>query len=300
VLLHLGAADEEQARFRTEYPPYDLPHVPGTLAPAAWSTHLIHKEMDPRLTAIFRIVAPTILKMRYQAIPAGERARFLGAPLHADVSPIAARVVMAIENAAEILGLPMPELFERPAMPVPLSIAPAPGPALFVSLDAAASIPDDLLNFLIARRLAELRPELTAHALFPTVGELKSLHKASVRAALAGPKGEGAKPQEIALAKALEKRELELLREAVSSVIGVGQHLDIRRWVQLADVTMSRVGLLLAGDIDVAWRALQRETRSPGDLALSESRAEMLAYAVSDEYSELRGAIGVAIEAIDG
>jgi tetratricopeptide (TPR) repeat protein len=298
VLAHLGGdvASEEQRTFLNEYPPYALANVPGTLASGAWSSHVLHPGLDPRLTAIFRIVAPAILRMRFKAIPYAQRARWLGRPVRANESPAAARLTLLVHNAAEILGIPTPELFDRPTMPVPLAVAPSPSPALFVSLEAAEAIPQDLLPFLVARRVAELRPELAAHALFPTVGELKSLLKGAVRAALSGPRGDGAKPHERALAQALEPKELEALRNAVSTVIGNAAKVDMRRWVQLADVTLSRVGLLLVGDVDVAWRALAREARSPGDLSANEAREELVAFAVSEEHADLRVAIGVSLE----
>lgn len=300
ALAHLAPTtlDAEKAQFLQDYPPYDVANVPGTLAASAWSSHLVHPGMDPRLTAIFRIVAPTILKMRLLAVPERERKAFLGRAVRSEDSPTAARVRAVVDNVAEVLGLPSPVLYERPTMPMPLAIAPAPTAALFVSLDAAGALPHELLTYIVARRLAELRPELCAHALFPTVTELKSLLKASMRAAIAGPDGPGAKPAERLLAKALDPKELEALRAAVSSVIGAGDRGDIRRWVQLADVSLARAGLLVVGDVDVAWRASQREARSPGDISSADWRKEMLSFAVSDEYAELRGAIGVSLDAM--
>ncbi len=296
VLLHLdpSALDAEQTRFLRDYPPYHCANVPGTLAHGAWASHVMHPGMDPRLTAIFRIVAPAILRMRLAAIPERDRAGFLGRVVRAEDSPAAARILAIVANVAEVLSLPSPVLFERPTMPLALAVAPAPTPALFVSIDAASAIPEELFTYIVARRLSELRPELTAHALFPTVTELKSLLKAAMRAAV----GSGAKPAELALARALDPKDLEALRAAVSSIIDTGDRADIKRWVQLADVSLARAGLLVVGDVDTAWRASQRESRSPGDIASDEWHKEVLAFAVSDEYAELRGAIGISLDAM--
>jgi hypothetical protein len=84
----------------------------------------------------------------------------------------------------------------------------------------------------------------------------------------------------------------------VSSIIDAGDRVDIKRWVQLADVSLARAGLLVVGDVETAWRASQREARSPGDIPADEWRKELLAFAVSDEYADLRGAIGVAVDAV--
>jgi tetratricopeptide (TPR) repeat protein len=299
VIAHVDASalDDEKTRFLRDYPPYDVANVPGTLATSAWASHVMHPGMDPRLTAIFRIVAPAILRMRLLAVPERDRVSFLGRFVRAEDSPAAARIRTIVDNVAEVLGLPSPALYERPTMPLPLAVAPAPTPALFVSIDAAAALPTELLTYIVARRLAELRPELAAHALFPTVTELKSLLRVAMRAAVAGVDGEGGKPAERALARALDPKDLEALRDAVSSIIDAGDRVDIKRWVQLADVTLARAGLLVVGDVDIAWRASQREARSPGDITSEDWQKELFAFAVSDEYADLRGAIGVSLDA---
>jgi hypothetical protein len=52
----------------------------------------------------------------------------------------------------------------------------------------------------------------------------------------------------------------------------------------------------MTGDVDVAWRAIQRETRSPGDMPATEWKREIYTFAVSDEYGDLRAAIGVSLD----
>jgi hypothetical protein len=88
---------------------------------------------------------------------------------------------------------------------------------------------------------------------------------------------------------------MEGLREAVSAIVGTEMRADIRRWHQQADLTIARAALLLTGDVELAWRGIQREPRSPSDLTPAEWRGELIQFAVSDEYSELREAIGVDV-----
>jgi hypothetical protein len=301
VLSHLRDATSDESAFRAAYPPCELAHVPGTLASGAWASHILHPELDGRLSAVLRIVAPAILRMRFASIPDAQRAAWLGRRVAEHDSEVAARALALVENAAEILGIAPPEVYERPMMPAAFSVAPAPAPALFVSLAAFESTPADLLPFLVARRVGELRPDFIAHALFPTAGELKSLLKASVRIALAtGTNGVSSlKPDEQRLARVMTTKELNDLRAATSTVVGGAERVDIKRWLELADASLSRVGLLLAGDFDTAWRSMQREARAPGDLAPAEWRKEMLAFAVSDEHADLRGAIGVGVSSAD-
>jgi hypothetical protein len=223
--------------------------------------------------------------------------RWLGAQVHEDDSPSAARLVRLVRDGAEILGVPPPLLLARPRLAVPFVVAPTPSPAWFVSMPAVEAIPPELLVFQVGRRLAELRPELMAHALFPTLTELKTLLKTALRVAVATPAAPPQNADEAAIARTLEAREVEGLRDAVSTIVGAHTQADVRGWLQLADLSISRAALLLTGDVELAWRAMQHEPRSPSGLAPSDWRKAMLTFAVSDEYADLREAIGVNVEA---
>jgi hypothetical protein len=163
-------------------------------------------------------------------------------------------------------------------------------------MPAVEALPPELLVFLVGRRLAELRPELIARALFPTSTELRTLLKTAVRVAVATPSAPPPNREEAAIASALEAHEAEGLRAAVSTIVGAQSQADVGAWLQFADLSASRAGLLLAGDFDVAWRGMQREPRSPSALAPIDWRREMAAFAISEEYADLRDAIGVNVE----
>lgn len=297
VLVHLREADEAQHKFVADFPPVPLAQIAGTLAPCAWPSHVMSPGIDQRLTSVFRYFVPAVVRARMAAVPEKRRQRWLGSQMRESDSPLAGYIAQLVRDGAEILGVPAPLLLSRNRLPVPFAVAPTPTPALFVSLPAAEAVPPELLVFLVAQRLAELRPELVAHALFPTLSELKTLLKTALRVAvatrMAPPKDEG----EAAIARSLEPQELEGLRYAVSAIVGTEAQADVRHWHQQADLSIGRAGLLLAGDFEVAWRAMQREPRSPSDLTAAEWRAEMLRFAVSDEHAELREAIGVCVEA---
>ncbi|MGD0525303.1 MAG: hypothetical protein ABSE49_09180 [Polyangiaceae bacterium] len=295
ALVHLGEADEGQRKFVDDFPPVDLASVPGTLAALAWPSHVMAPGVDERLTAIFRYLVPAVVRARMARVPEKARIKWLGAQVKEGDSPLAARLVQVIRDGAEILGVAPPLLLARPQLAVPFAVAPTPTPALFVSLPAAAAVPAELLVFLVGRRLAELRPELVAHALFPTLTELKALMKAALRVAIATRGAPPNDPDDAAIARTLDPHEMEGLREAVSAIVGTESRADIRRWHQQADLTIARAALLLTGDVELAWRGIQREPRSPSDLAPGEWRGELIQFAVSDEYSELREAIGVDV-----
>jgi len=297
ALVHLQEADEQQSHFSADFPPLDLGDVPGTLASCAWDTHIMGRAMDGRLTSVFRNFVPAIVRARMARVPEKNRLRWMGAQVRESDSPLAAFVVRVVRDGAEILGVPVPLLLSRPKLAVPFTVAATPTPALFVSLPACETMPLELLRFLIVRRLAELRPELLAHALFPTLSELKTLMKTALRVAVTKLGAPGQSEDDAAIMRAMTSAELEGLRDAVSSIVGVDTRADIRGWHQQADLATSRAALLLTGDMDLAWRAMQREPRSPADLGATDWRAEMLRFLVSDEHAELRDAVGICVEA---
>ncbi|HEX8790307.1 MAG TPA: hypothetical protein VF765_05095 [Polyangiaceae bacterium] len=297
ALVHLQEADEQQAHFVADFPALDLGDVPGTLASCAWESHIMAPGMDGRLTAVFRNFVPAIVRARMARVPEKSRLKWLGTQVRESDSSLAAYVVRMVRDGAEILGVPAPLLLSRPKLTVPFAVAATPTPALFVSLQACETLPPELLRFLVVRRLAELRPELLAHALFPTLSELKTLLKTALRVAVTRLGAPGQSEDDACIMRAMQSHELEGLRDAVSSVVGTEARADIRRWHQDADLTTSRAALLLTGDIELAWRAIQREPRSPADLAPSDWRSEMLRFLVSDEHAELRDAIGICVEA---
>lgn len=296
MLVHLGAADGAQRRFVADFPPVDVDEVRGTLASFAWKSHLLAQGLDERLTAIFRFLVPAVVRGRMGRVPATSRMRWLGAQVHEADSPAAERLMRLVRSGAEVLGVPRPLLLARPRLLVPFVAAPSPTPALFVSLPAVEALPPELLVYLVGRRLAELRPELFAHALFPTATELKALLKTALRVAIATPTTPPPDHDEAAILAALEAHELEGLRAAVSTIVGTHEHADVAAWLRGADLSASRTGLLLRGDFDLAWRAMQQEPRSPSDLAPSDWHKAMAEFAVSDGYTELRDAIGVNVE----
>ena len=297
VLCHLQEADQAQQQFVSDFPPLDPADIPGTLAPQAWESHLASRGVDGRLDTIFRAFVPAVVRTRMGRVPARSRARWLGEQVRPEDSAVAARLVQLVRDTAEVLGLVRPLLLARPKLSTALCVAPTPMPALFVSLPAAEAVPPDLLPFLVARRLGELRPELVAHALFPTLSELKGMLRTAVRVAVATRDAPPKNEDEALIAKALEPAEMEELREAVSRAVGAQERPDVRRWHQQADLSVSRAALLVAGDLEIAWRAIQWEARSPADLTPNYWRAEMLRFLVSDEHTDLRDAIGVSVEA---
>ena len=69
----------------------------------------------------------------------------------------------------------------------------------------------------------------------------------------------------------------------------------MKAWLAAADLSSMRAGLLVAGDVEPARDAILAEGHF-GDRSARDRVGELYKFATSDLYSDLRGAIGVAVQ----
>jgi len=65
--------------------------------------------------------------------------------------------------------------------------------------------------------------------------------------------------------------------------------------VSLPDLTASRVGLILANDLETAARIIATETGVQSTLTVKDRLRELLAYSVSEEYFSVRRHLGLEV-----
>ncbi|WP_394822752.1 tetratricopeptide repeat protein [Pendulispora albinea] len=288
----------EQERFLIGYSPMPLELVPGRLMPEAWDSHILHPDLDPTITAILRIVVPVIIRAKLGTSRRRAREEQLGGRLAEEQTDSTYPILRTFLDASEILGLSPPDLRVHTGLTAPFAVAIAEKPTVHVSIDHVRELSAGSRAFFAGKYIALLQPELMARAMFPSVPLLKSLIGAAVRAAtsnsgiwLSGDELDGA------IRSAILPEELEALRQVVKAALAMGSLLDVARWAKLAELSASRAGLLLAGSLDVARRANVYEPHYLGDPTSVEWLTEMISFAISDTYAELRAAIGVGVPA---
>jgi hypothetical protein len=74
-----------------------------------------------------------------------------------------------------------------------------------------------------------------------------------------------------------------------------GAKVNLKRWLQGADATAARAGLVLCGDLEIARKIISAKPQLPGELSPSERMRDLLVYSVSSKYFALRKALGIAI-----
>lgn len=297
VLAQMREPSPEQRRFHEDYAPMPLAQVPGQIVEQAWRSHVIHRDLDPTLTTLFARMTPAVARMRYSQLRPEQLVYAAGRPFTNAHSRMYEAIRITFANAAEILHMAPPELLlGDPSSLVPLAPALAPFGAIHVSVPAIEARADALI-YVIGKRLAEQRPELIARSFFPAVSDLTALLAAAVRVSRQeGAKDAAGAALDASLSAVLMPQEREGIRAVVMQAAMVGGLVDVKRWSQAADLSSMRAGLLLCGDVGQARKTILAEPQSTADLPPREKIAELYKFATSDLYTDLRGAIGVAVQ----
>ena len=158
------------------------------------------------------------------------------------------------------------------------------------------------LTFICGKHLTSYRPEHYLRVLFPTQAELTIMLFAGVLlAAPTQPMPPDMEPQIRATAQELARHmqpvQLEGLRQVVKVFLAEGAKANVKKWNQAVELTACRAGLVVCGDLEIAKKIIGQEAQSPGDLSPAEKLTELLIFAVSEEYSAIRKALGIAVQA---
>jgi tetratricopeptide (TPR) repeat protein len=298
VLVQMREPSAEQLRFHEDYGPMPLNQVPGQIVEQAWRSHVLHADLDPTLTTLFSRMTPAVARMRYSQLRPDQLVYAAGRPFTPAHSRLYEAIRVTFANAAEILHMTPPDLLlGDPSAAVPFAPALAPFGAVHVGVPAVEARADSLI-YVIGKRLAEQRPELIARAFFPAISDLAALLGAAVRVGRQErAKDAAGAALDANLTANLMPPEREAIRSIVMQAAMEGGLVDVKRWSQAADLSSMRAGLLLCGDVGPARKTILAEPQSTADLPPREKIAELYKFATSDLYCDLRGAIGVAVQA---
>jgi tetratricopeptide (TPR) repeat protein len=294
VLSRLREPTPEQRRFHEDYAPMPLDRVPGQIVEQAWQSHVFHADLEAALTNLFALMTPAVARLRFGQLRPEQR---VGRPFTPTHSRMHDAIRMTFDNAAEILAVTAPELLlGDPKAPWPFAPALAPFGSISVAVPQVEAQSSSLI-YLVGKRLAEQRPELAARAFFPSVPDLASLLGTAVRVS----RNEVAKDAagaalDASFAAILTPQERDGIRSLVLQATSDGAPLDVKRWSHMADLSSMRAALLLCGDVEPARDSIQADTATASDLSTREKVGELYKFATSDLYSDLRGAIGVAVQ----
>ena len=284
------AGPDEEALFK-QHRRTSPAQVRGALDAATFAAKVRHTDQDPRITRVFAAMVPAVLQNRAQRL----EAYGLSA---ANASKGDADIAGHLESAASLLGLPMPELYDRADDPGGLSVVLTASPAIGLGEGARAGGPGQALAFVAGRHLSFYRHDSLMRWLVPSASSLRAWLLAAVRLvqpAFPVPPNLQSRSAEAlsSLQRNLSATGRDQVRGEVQALLDDPPELDMRRWMQGVELTADRVGFLLAGDLGYATAVVRASVE---EQVTERTRLEQLTvYAVSREYLALRGTLGLHI-----
>jgi golgin subfamily B member 1 len=296
-LEELGVADVSHELVIEQFRP-DGPIRPTTAVDAAWwDEHLRAPGADAIVCDVLRAVSRAAIELRLGELEAKKLLPVLDPTAKQDRATTAS-VVRTFVWSSRALGIPLPDLYLLEDVPSGIAAVPSREPVTALGPAVRTGKTVQQLAFLAGRHLTYYRPEHYALVFFPTLAELSSLVLAAVRLVIPGlsvpPSERGSKVPD-KLGSALTPEEKASLEAAVSALDDRGGKLDLLAWIRSVELTATRAGMLLAGDLRVATRTLKEEERAVGELSYDAKRADLLAFVSSDAYGTLRERMGVAV-----
>ena len=300
ALAFLHKADEEESRFFEDYRPRGMIQVKSRLDNDLWMKQLFHKDENIFIGKIFEMITPAAIVARTNQMRANRTLPALDRRFKQDPATSTVTFAKTFGWAAQVLGVPLPELYVRNDVPGALMAVTSSPPASVAGQTVLTGFTPQELTFIVGKHLSYYRGEHYIRNLFPTLAELKVMLFAAIKIIVA----DFAVPAEMTqavnttaaeLAKHMLPIQRDSLRLVVQKFVEDGAKADLKRWMQTIEVTACRAGLLLCADLEIAKKIIAAEPQVPGDLPPADKLKELIVFSVSEQYFTLRKALGIAV-----
>lgn len=300
AMCFMHKADADTERFYNDFKAQGMLQVTGRLGNEHWMRALVHPNENLYVSKIFEMIAAPALQAKVAQLKAQGKLQLPDPRFKQDPATSTVTFAKTFGWAAQVLGVPAPELYVRNDVPAYITSVVAERPAMIAGQLVLSGFQPQELTFICGKHLTVFRPEHFIRTLFPTQAELTIMLFAGVMlAAPQQPMPPDMAPQIRAtaqeLARYMQPVQLEGLRQVVKKWIEAGAKANIKRWNQAVELTACRAGLVLCADLDTAKKIISQEQQLPGDLPVADKLKELLLFAVSEEYSAIRKALGVAV-----
>jgi tetratricopeptide (TPR) repeat protein len=300
ALAFLRKADEEEQRFFEDYRPKGMIQVKSRLDNELWVRNLFHKDENLFIGKIFEMITPAAIVAKTNQLRAARQLPALDKRFKQDPATSTVTFAKTFGWAAQVLGVPTPELYVRNDVAGALVAVPSAPPASVAGQTVLTGFTPQELTFIVGKHLSYYRGEHYIRNLFPTLNELKVLLFAAIKMIV----NDFAVPAEMAqavhttateLVKNMQPIQRDGLRLVVQKFMEDGAKADLKRWMQTIEISGCRAGLLLCADLEIAKKIIAAEPQLPGDLPPQEKLKELIVFSVSEQYFTLRKALGIAV-----
>ncbi|MCA9578418.1 MAG: hypothetical protein KC668_23460 [Myxococcales bacterium] len=259
-----------------------------------WRAGLAHPDEDARISAVFEPLVPAL----FACVSASYRAHALR---RRDlVDPLTSDLMLGL-SWGYVLSCLEPAI--RPNLYVvdaPFGVTDAasrPIPSVVVGAQIGHARGPQLL-FALAYHASFYRTDAFLCTLAASAAELRCLFLAAFCIAGLRPPDPEIGPWARQLGPHIRPVDREAMGDAAARILADGEPIDLRRWAAGVDASAVRAGLLVSGDLGAALDWLR--SRTPRGLRgaytpPTQQVAELLTFALSQEYLELREQLGVRL-----
>ncbi|MBW2405650.1 MAG: hypothetical protein JRF42_18155, partial [Deltaproteobacteria bacterium] len=268
TLTYFQKADEEQQKFYQQYR-QDREIQPKTrLSNENWVKDLMHSDQDIYISKIMEVIAPAV------------------------------RASLAVTDKKLNLHKRKPEDLTNPSLALARQFKLAQD-VLSISIPVRLFIQKELSGALRDESRSNPPAIITGYTLLSGYRPVDLAFVCGRHMRVVGMGGGDASVESTAkqLAKHLDQAHLDVLKQVVRKFVDAGGKADIKRWMQAAEITALRAGLLLCDDVDTAVRMTQQiASESTADLAPRDKVKELVVYSISESYFRLREQLGIQIK----
>ena len=181
ALAFLHKADEEEQRFFEDYRPRGMIQVKSRLDNEQWVRNLFHKDENIYVGKIFEMITPAAIVAKTNQLRAARQLPVLDKRFKQDPATSTVTFAKTFGWAAQVLGVPLPDLYVRNDVPGALVAVPAAPPASVAGQTVLTGFTPQELTFIVGKHLSYYRGEHYIRNLFPTLNELKVLLFAAIQ-----------------------------------------------------------------------------------------------------------------------
>jgi hypothetical protein len=302
ALVLLGRANEAEQAVFERHRRRELPKFGNAVSGEAWRRLLFHPDEELLVGDIFSVITSAVLLGRVSALRRDKLLPKLDPQKRQDPAISTVSAVRALAWASAILGLRPPPIYVDPEVQTAIEMIPAVPPNLRLGARLLSGRTPLEVAFEAGRSLACFREEHFVRWLFPGIPDLEDLFLAALSIANpALPIPPHAKvrvaPIAAAIEPVLEPAAVDRLRGYFLRFVEEGGRTNLQRWAHGVDKTACRAGLVLCNDLSTAAKVLAGEER--GDAGPGERTRDLIVFACSERYFQLRKQLGIALGRVD-
>ncbi len=302
VLAYLRKADPEEQSFFEQYRPKTL-KAKARLTEEQWQRNLYHPDEDRFISAVLSVVSQSVSAIRaveHKQLKLDRRKRL-------DTTNNQLLFTKAFNFATQVLGVQVPDVYLNPesAGEVDMfNLREKVGltPSFAVGQGLLQGRQEKEVAYVLGKRLTYMRPDHFVRwpQVVPTISELKVAFLAALKLTQPNipvkPELESAVAQYVGyLKQTVAPQMYEQLSVVVQKFLATRSDADLNRWAKAVDLTATRAGYLICGDLEFAARIAQGESVTVGSPEPKEKVMDLILWSISDEYFALREHLGQTI-----